>query len=133
MEKSTLAEIEQEIELFYNSISDQFPDYRDVEEICEYAEGLMGAMARVGKLHSDSRYWLNEATKDSIVENLTKNVGLSPSVLKELVKVTCKRQHYCCDMTEKIYKTICRQFEFCRSIISKEKVEKSLAFGGVNN
>ena len=85
---------------------------------------LMTYLARSSKMLADAKYHLDEATKNSILNELKENIGLSPSMFKELVKATCKRENYIVNWVDRLNSSIVHQLDFLRTIISKAKAEQ---------
>ena len=102
----------------------------DMEEAVSRGNDLAVHIARSGKLLADSKYHLNEKTKDdvfAVLEKTAKQAGATATAINSIVKSLCKNEQYLVDWAERTNRTATHQLDWCRTLISKGKEEMRLA------
>jgi hypothetical protein len=80
-------------------------------------------LSRTGKMLADAKFMQDEAVKNSIIAELGKKIRIPPSILKQLVEASCKKENYMVNWTERLNKTCVHQLDFLRTVISFAKAD----------
>ena len=119
---NTIEQLEKEakeIDEFLNLTCSEQP-----EEALERGNDLLVYLARSGKMLSDAKYWQDQAKKESILNDLQDKLDLSPSIFKELLQASLKRENYLVNWVERINRTCVHQIDFLRTIVSYAKNQR---------
>ena len=97
----------------------------DINEIVERGNDLIVYINRTGKMLADAKYHLNKMRKDEIMEVIQQIIPekLSARVQNALVDSIAREQQFLVDWTERLNRTATHQLDWCRTLISKAKVE----------
>jgi hypothetical protein len=98
----------------------------DPNEIIERGNDLAVYLARTGKMLADSKYWQDEAVKNSTLEELGKAIKIPPSILKELISASTKKENYLVNWITRLNSSCTHQLDWLRSVLSKAKEEMRL-------
>jgi hypothetical protein len=119
-----LNEIELECQAIQDYLEEKVPE--DINALAERGNMLSVYLARTGKLMSDSslHYNLSKSSEvGKLIEKIIKEAMLSARVQNALVDSISAREQSLVVWTERLHKTIVRQLEWCRTLISKAKEE----------
>jgi len=83
-------------------------------------------IARTGKMLADAKYWQDEAVKNSILFELGKKFQIPPSILKQLVEASTKKENYLVNWIERLNRTATHHSDWLRTLISKAKAEMTM-------
>lgn len=98
----------------------------DPNEAIERGNDLAVYLARTGKMLADSKYWQDEAIKNSTVAELGKAMKIPPSILKDLIAASTKRENYLVNWIGRLNSGCVHQLDWLRTMISKAKEEMRL-------
>jgi hypothetical protein len=116
---STIEQLETEaktIDEFLNITCSEDPN-----EVTARGCDLVVYIARTGKMLADAKYWKDKATTESILRRL--DISLPASVLNKLIDAECIRENYIFTWVERLNRAATHQMDWCRTLISKAKVE----------
>lgn len=104
------------------------------EEVVDRGNELAVYIPRTGKMLADAQYHRDAMMQSEIMGLLrdTAKQSLSPSTVNKLVDAACKDANYLATWCERLHKSAVRQYEWCRTLISKAKAEMQVS-GGMNN
>lgn len=105
----------------------------NINEIVERGNELLAYLARSGKLVADADYHLNEMRKSEIMQIIKQIIPekFSAKVQNALVDSIAKEQKHVALWCDRINRTATHQLDWCRTLISKAKVEmQNLNFRG---
>ena len=104
----------------------------NIEEIVERGNDLIVYINRTGKMLADAKYHLNVIRKAEIMDILKIIIPekLSAKVQNALIDSVAREQQYLVDWCERLNRTAVHQLDWCRTLISKAKVEMQT---GINN
>lgn len=99
----------------------------DPVELVERGSDLAVYISRTGKMLADSKYHLDKKKKSAIMNNL-KNIGLRldipASTLNNLIESSCEDENRLYKWIDRMNRTATHQLEWCRTLISKAKIDK---------
>ena len=97
----------------------------DINEIVERGNDLIVYINRTGKMLADAKYHLNKMRKDEIMEVIQQIIPekLSAKAQNALVDSIAREQQFLVDWCERQNRTAVHQLDWCRTLISKAKVE----------
>lgn len=110
--------IEQNINYIDSEMTEKL-DGSDIHAISAKMTDLMAYRPVSNDMVSSARYYLNAMREIEYNKQLSK--GLSPSVLKELVRSATKDWEWLYDKCERLNKGLTHYLDECRSLMSKEK------------
>ena len=121
LQTTPIEDIATELETMQGYLDEEVED--DIQLCAKRLEKLCNYISRAGKLVSDARYYLNQAKEIAILKVVSEHAGMSPSTVNALITAGCRNENLVYDRADKIYKTIEKQSDNLRTIISKAKAE----------
>lgn len=100
----------------------------DAQEAQERGNVLVAYMSRTAKLLADSKYHRDEVMKSEMIREINRIIAFSPSVATKFIDTLTKEENYLYLWAERVHRTCVHQLDWCRTVISKAKVEMQ-AFG----
>lgn len=91
--------------------------------LVEKGNELVVFLARTGKMLADAKYHQDTAYANSVIREMGRDAKIPPSILKNLVEASCKRENLLVNSLERLNRSCVHQIDWLRSLISKAKEE----------